>query len=168
MATAFVSVPGEASLVSVSFDFRGDTDITFVPSLEDTANVSFCENRQPHLWTVADLRGRLAEQLALPTDDFRLQTRGGAALEDSDGLFPSFVPSLPTEADRECDYVLDITSSSPVAFFNLLLRLRGGKGGFGANLRSQGGRMSSQKTSNNEACRDLQGRRLKTLNDAKK
>ncbi|KAI9366045.1 telomere stability and silencing-domain-containing protein [Zopfochytrium polystomum] len=48
------------------------------------------------------------------------------------------------------------------------LRLRGGKGGFGSMLRAQGGKMSSQKTTNFEACRDLSGRRLKTVNDAKK
>ncbi|KAI8622009.1 telomere stability and silencing-domain-containing protein [Chytriomyces sp. MP71] len=35
-------------------------------------------------------------------------------------------------------------------------------------LRAQGGRMASQKTTNFESCRDLSGRRLKTVNDAKK
>jgi hypothetical protein len=49
-----------------------------------------------------------------------------------------------------------------------VLRLRGGKGGFGSMLRAQGGRMSSQKTTNFESCRDLSGRRLKTINSAKK
>ncbi|KAI8841302.1 telomere stability and silencing-domain-containing protein [Chytridium lagenaria] len=48
------------------------------------------------------------------------------------------------------------------------LRLRGGKGGFGSMLRAQGGKMASKKTTNFEACRDLSGRRLKTVNDAKK
>ncbi|KAJ3144467.1 hypothetical protein HK101_002681 [Irineochytrium annulatum] len=49
-----------------------------------------------------------------------------------------------------------------------LLRLRGGKGGFGSMLRAQGGKMASKKTTNFEACRDLSGRRMKTVNDAKK
>ncbi|KAJ3413290.1 Exportin-2 [Chytridiales sp. JEL 0842] len=49
-----------------------------------------------------------------------------------------------------------------------VLRLRGGKGGFGSMLRAQGGRMNSKKTTNFESCRDLSGRRLKTINDAKK
>ncbi|KAJ3103008.1 hypothetical protein HDU97_010446 [Phlyctochytrium planicorne] len=49
-----------------------------------------------------------------------------------------------------------------------VLRLRGGKGGFGSMLRAQGGKMASKKTTNFEACRDLSGRRLKTVNDAKK
>ena len=47
-------------------------------------------------------------------------------------------------------------------------RMRGGKGGFGSQLRAAGGRMSSQKTSNNDSCRDLSGRRLSTIKEAKK
>lgn len=47
-------------------------------------------------------------------------------------------------------------------------RLLGGKGGFGSQLRAAGGRMSSQKTSNNDSCRDLSGRRLSTIKEAKK
>lgn len=46
-------------------------------------------------------------------------------------------------------------------------RLCGGKGGFGSQLRAAGGRMSSQKTSNNDSCRDLNGRRLSTIKEAK-
>lgn len=44
----------------------------------------------------------------------------------------------------------------------------GGKGGFGSQLRAAGGRMSSQKTSNNDSCRDLNGRRLSTVKEAAK
>lgn len=47
-------------------------------------------------------------------------------------------------------------------------RILGGKGGFGSQLRAAGGRMSSQKTSNNDSCRDLSGRRLSTIKEAKK
>lgn len=47
-------------------------------------------------------------------------------------------------------------------------RLLGGKGGFGAQLRATGGRMSSQKASNNDSCRDLTGRRLSSIKQAKK
>ncbi|KAH9836685.1 telomere stability and silencing-domain-containing protein [Rhodofomes roseus] len=46
-------------------------------------------------------------------------------------------------------------------------RRLGGKGGFGSQLRAAGGRMSSQKTSNNDSCRDLSGRRLSTIKEAK-
>jgi hypothetical protein len=51
--------------------------------------------------------------------------------------------------------------------FQLYTPVLGGKGGFGSQLRAAGGRMSSQKTSNNDSCRDLSGRRLSTLKQAK-
>ncbi|RCI03995.1 hypothetical protein CU098_002627, partial [Rhizopus stolonifer] len=51
---------------------------------------------------------------------------------------------------------------------SLSARLLGGKGGFGSMLRAQGGRMNAQKTTNFEACRDLQGRRIRTVNESKK
>ncbi|KAF8968047.1 telomere stability and silencing-domain-containing protein [Flammula alnicola] len=61
-------------------------------------------------------------------------------------------------------------AESPAGFVTLRLspRLLGGKGGFGSQLRAAGGRMSSQKTSNNDSCRDLSGRRLSTIKEAKK
>ncbi|EJD49645.1 hypothetical protein AURDEDRAFT_112473 [Auricularia subglabra TFB-10046 SS5] len=46
--------------------------------------------------------------------------------------------------------------------------VRGGKGGFGSQLRAAGGRMSSRKTGNTDSCRDLSGRRLSTLKEAQK
>ncbi|KAJ1551046.1 hypothetical protein HK096_003496 [Nowakowskiella sp. JEL0078] len=54
------------------------------------------------------------------------------------------------------------------AEYSVLLNIVGGKGGFGSMLRAQGGRMASKKTSNFDSCRDLSGRRLKTINEAKK
>ncbi|KAG6847229.1 hypothetical protein H0H93_009396, partial [Arthromyces matolae] len=65
---------------------------------------------------------------------------------------------------------LDIDSSSTPNLVSLRLtpRLKGGKGGFGSQLRAAGGRMSSQKTNNNDSCRDLNGRRLSTIKEAKK
>ena len=48
-------------------------------------------------------------------------------------------------------------------------RLLGGKGGFGANLRAAGGRMNMKKDANNvDSCRDLSGRRLSTIKEAKR
>ncbi|KAI0124964.1 telomere stability and silencing-domain-containing protein [Xylariales sp. AK1849] len=52
----------------------------------------------------------------------------------------------------------------------LSLPLCGGKGGFGSQLRAAGGRMSSKrkKTGNeNDSSRNLDGRRLRTVNEAK-
>lgn len=57
---------------------------------------------------------------------------------------------------------------SSLVTLRLSARLRGGKGGFGSQLRAAGGRMSSQKTSNNDSCRDLNGRRLSTVKEARK
>ncbi|KAM0753800.1 hypothetical protein T439DRAFT_377941 [Meredithblackwellia eburnea MCA 4105] len=50
----------------------------------------------------------------------------------------------------------------------LVVKLPGGKGGFASQLRAQGGRMSSNKATNNDSCRDLNGRRLSTIKEAKK
>lgn len=58
--------------------------------------------------------------------------------------------------------------SSDLVTLRIVPRLRGGKGGFGSQLRAAGGRMSSQKTSNNDSCRDLSGRRLSTIKTAKR
>lgn len=58
--------------------------------------------------------------------------------------------------------------SSNLVTLRLVPRLLGGKGGFGSQLRAAGGRMSSQKTNNNDSCRDLSGRRLSTLKTAKR
>ncbi|RYP59263.1 hypothetical protein DL769_008618 [Monosporascus sp. CRB-8-3] len=53
----------------------------------------------------------------------------------------------------------------------LSLPLCGGKGGFGSQLRAAGGRMSSKKKKNrgdeNASSRNLDGRRLRTVNEAK-
>lgn len=50
----------------------------------------------------------------------------------------------------------------------MLLRVVGGKGGFGSNLRSMGARAATKETTNFEACRDLEGRRLRTVHDEQK
>jgi hypothetical protein len=51
-------------------------------------------------------------------------------------------------------------------FVEVCYSLKGGKGGFGSMLRQQGGRMSSKKTTNFMACRDLEGRRVKAIREA--
>lgn len=48
------------------------------------------------------------------------------------------------------------------------VRILGGKGGFGSQLRAAGGRMSSGKATNTDSCRDLSGRRLSTIKEAQK
>ncbi|KAG5960034.1 hypothetical protein E4U57_000331 [Claviceps arundinis] len=62
-------------------------------------------------------------------------------------------------------------SSSQDEFLSLRLAvpLCGGKGGFGSQLRAAGGRMSSRKKNqeNHGSSRNLDGRRLRTVNEAK-
>lgn len=94
------------------------------------------------------------------------------------GLLCDRYPTFPT------DHSLDISSHSGslkpdgqvgelhddslnFVALRIVPRLPGGKGGFGSQLRAAGGRMSSQKTNNNDSCRDLSGRRLSTLKTAK-
>ena len=69
--------------------------------------------------------------------------------------------------------VSSLLSSRHDAFLPLRLSvpLCGGKGGFGSQLRAAGGRMSSKRKNNqgdsNSSNRNLDGRRLRTVNEAK-
>lgn len=47
-----------------------------------------------------------------------------------------------------------------------MLKIVGGKGGFGSMLRAIGAQI--EKTTNREACRDLSGRRLRDINEEKR
>lgn len=58
-------------------------------------------------------------------------------------------------------------ASHPITL-DLCVRVRGGKGGFGSQLRAAGGRMSSGKATNTDSCRDLSGRRLSTIKEAQR
>ncbi|KAI0636208.1 telomere stability and silencing-domain-containing protein [Trametes polyzona] len=80
-------------------------------------------------------------------------------LSPTSGPIPALETSLSSLVDDDEDSLISL---------RLVPRLRGGKGGFGSQLRAAGGRMSSQKTSNNDSCRDLSGRRLSTIKEAKK
>ncbi|KAI9263717.1 telomere stability and silencing-domain-containing protein [Sporodiniella umbellata] len=90
---------------------------------------------------ISQLKQRIFHLTSIPVDQQVLRTVGGNDL------------ILPAEEDIH---------------LSLSLRLLGGKGGFGSMLRAQGGRMNAQKTTNFEACRDLQGRRIRTVNEAKR
>ncbi|KAJ2960725.1 hypothetical protein NQZ79_g3942 [Umbelopsis isabellina] len=99
--------------------------------------------------TVNDLKVRLQSITNVDLADQRITTIGGKNLDDDSLLFNA--------NDTE----------GPI-IYNLSVRMFGGKGGFGSMLRAQGGRMNAQKSTNFDACRDLQGRRVKAVNDAKK
>lgn len=99
--------------------------------------------------TVSDLKARLQNITKIEFFDQRITTIGGKTLDDSTHVFPE---------NDTCGPII----------YNLSVRMFGGKGGFGSMLRAQGGRMNAQKSTNFDACRDLQGRRVKAVNDAKK
>ncbi|KAJ2776868.1 hypothetical protein GGI15_004700 [Coemansia interrupta] len=61
----------------------------------------------------------------------------------------------------------EVLSHSTLPWLSLRHRILGGKGGFGSTLRAQGSRTKDNKPANYDNCRDLYGRRLKTLKDAK-
>lgn len=77
-------------------------------------------------------------------------------------LLPSSTESLSSLLSTQNDTFLPLRLSA---------RLCGGKGGFGSQLRAAGGRMSSRKNRNqqdtNGSNRNLDGRRLRTVNEAK-
>ncbi|KAL1198094.1 putative splicing factor SF3a60 [Cardamine amara subsp. amara] len=54
------------------------------------------------------------------------------------------------------------------ATVNLVLSLRGGKGGFGSLLRGAATKAGQKKTNNFDACRDMSGRRLRHVNAEKR
>ncbi|PWA96817.1 Sde2 N-terminal domain-containing protein [Artemisia annua] len=62
----------------------------------------------------------------------------------------------------------DDVVSPKAATVHLLLRLRGGKGGFGSLLRGAATKAGQKKTNNFDACRDMSGRRLRHVNAEKK
>ncbi|KAL3461358.1 telomere stability and silencing-domain-containing protein [Aspergillus heterothallicus] len=65
----------------------------------------------------------------------------------------------------------DDTTTSTLLPLRLSVPMCGGKGGFGSQLRAAGGRMSSRRKRNqgddNGSSRNLDGRRLRTVNEAK-
>lgn len=99
-----------------------------------------------------------------PTDDLRLcpvSAVFSASSSPSTTLASILVGPRDIETKNE-------NGNPPLVSLRLVPRMRGGKGGFGSQLRAAGGRMSSQKTNNNDSCRDLSGRRLSTIKEAKK
>ncbi|KAJ2926930.1 hypothetical protein H1R20_g10175, partial [Candolleomyces eurysporus] len=94
-----------------------------------------------------------------------------ASLDHSNLVFSTHSGySPPPEASLRSLHPSDCEEDGPNPLVTLRLTplVLGGKGGFGSQLRAAGGRMSSQKTSNNDSCRDLTGRRLSTIKEAKK
>ncbi|KAA1467353.1 hypothetical protein DENSPDRAFT_832373 [Dentipellis sp. KUC8613] len=119
-----------------------------------------------------------------PFPTFALSVSAESTLDDVYDVLLAQHPTLPASADLRLtpvsgrlpepdaplSSIYEDSDDTTPALISLRLapRMRGGKGGFGSQLRAAGGRMSSQKTSNNDSCRDLSGRRLSTIKEAKK
>lgn len=110
----------------------------------------------PSTSSVAELCYQLAERIPPFNDRLVLTTASNKQLELN-----------------SCEQISTLVSSDSDAFLSLRLsaRLCGGKGGFGSQLRAAGGRMSSKKKrnqgENNGSSRNLDGRRLRTVTEAK-
>ncbi|KAI9644309.1 hypothetical protein NHQ30_007666 [Ciborinia camelliae] len=110
----------------------------------------------PTTTTISELQDKLYERI--PSQDRRL------ILTTISNKLLSAESSSP---------ISDLLSSPEDEFLSLRLsaRLCGGKGGFGSQLRAAGGRMSSKRKKGqgdqNGSSRNLDGRRLRTVNEAK-
>ncbi|RLN23481.1 hypothetical protein C2845_PM07G18980 [Panicum miliaceum] len=99
---------------------------------------------------------------------FTTPTVSGAALLD----VVASLSRVPAAALRLVTGRLDVSPSSVLTSAadgqfpsaSALLRLRGGKGGFGSLLRGAASKAGQNKTSNFDACRDINGRRLRHVN----
>nr|CAG8560343.1 9147_t:CDS:1 [Entrophospora candida] len=98
--------------------------------------------------TIFDLKQIIFGRLLVEPKNQKLITISGICLNDSTRIF----------------------ENDDVEFTTLTLKLPlyGGKGGFNTMLRAQGEQTASQKTTNFEACRGLNGGRLRTVNEAKR
>ena len=109
----------------------------------------------PATTTISQLRERIQEHLPSCKDRLILTTVSNKQLSTSS------------------ESISDLLSSPEDDFLSLRLAvpLCGGKGGFGSQLRAAGGRMSSKRKrgqgDENASSRNLDGRRLRTVNEAK-
>ncbi|GER46360.1 ubiquitin-like superfamily protein [Striga asiatica] len=116
--------------------------------------------------TVAALKRRIQTLTSIPSDLHLLLFEGSRVLRDHQ--------TLNLDRSRENFRLLETldrgvgdSGNFPVSV-NLLLRLRGGKGGFGSLLRGAATKAGQKKTNNFDACRDMSGRRLRHVNAEKK
>ncbi|KAI9697256.1 MAG: hypothetical protein M1836_004820 [Candelina mexicana] len=106
--------------------------------------------------TISDLTSELSNRLPRTSNRFILTTTSNKELSPISSALLSTLLLSPNDA------FLPLRLSAPLC---------GGKGGFGSQLRAAGGRMSSKRKKNqgdnNGSNRNLDGRRLRTVNEAK-
>ncbi|KAJ5345085.1 hypothetical protein N7452_003089 [Penicillium brevicompactum] len=114
----------------------------------------------PSTASISDLTEKIASFLpsSLSLNSLLLTTTSNKQVTSSAQCIGSFISS-------------DSGSTSSLLPLRLTARTCGGKGGFGSQLRAAGGRMSSKRKrnqgDNNSSSRNLDGRRLRTVNEAK-
>lgn len=130
------------------------------PGLSLPSTVSFS---LPSTSTISDLTDRVSAYLpsSIPLQSLVLTTTSNKQLVPScERLFSLFGASKG-----------EVATTSNLLPLRLTVPLRGGKGGFGSQLRAAGGRMSSKRKRNqgddNGSSRNLDGRRIRTVNEAK-
>lgn len=126
--------------------------LTSFPGLGLPPTLSLPVNASIH---ITNLREQLLSRLP------ELQSRLILTTSSNKELLPSHAP-VSSLLTSEHDSFIPVRLSVPLC---------GGKGGFGSQLRAAGGRMSSRKKHNqgdsNNSNRNLDGRRLRTVNEAK-
>jgi hypothetical protein len=128
------------------------------PGLSLPATLSFA---LPSTATISDLTNKVASYLppSIALQSLVLTTTNNKQLTASSEYVRSL---LSTSAGESSSTLLPLRLTVPVC---------GGKGGFGSQLRAAGGRMSSKRKrnqgDNNSSSRNLDGRRLRTVNEAK-
>ena len=129
------------------------------PGLSLPSTLSFS---LPSTSSISDLTEKVASYLppSLSLQSLILTTTNNKQVSSSVDTLQSLLPA------RDGD-----SGSSPLLPLRLSVPLCGGKGGFGSQLRAAGGRMSSKRKrnqgDNNSSSRNLDGRRLRTVNEAK-
>lgn len=129
------------------------------PGLSLPSTLSFS---LPSTSSISDLTEKVASYLpsSLSLQSLILTTTNNKQVSSS----VDTLQSLLTDRDGNSD-------GSPLLPLRLSVPLCGGKGGFGSQLRAAGGRMSSKRKrnqgDNNSSSRNLDGRRLRTVNEAK-
>ncbi|RAL09642.1 telomere maintenance SDE2 family protein [Aspergillus homomorphus CBS 101889] len=130
------------------------------PGLSLPSTVTFS---LPSSSSLADLADKISSYLppSIPLHSLILTTTNNKQ------LIPSAGPLLPYLSSANGD----ATTPTTLLPLRLSVPLCGGKGGFGSQLRAAGGRMSSKRKRNqgddNGSSRNLDGRRLRTVNEAK-
>lgn len=115
--------------------------------------------------TIEDVHADILERYPfLPIDGLRLTALAGTTSQAGTTLRSLLGDDVVENGEAE----LAGGDVARLVSLRLSPAMRGGKGGFGSQLRAAGGRMSSQKTNNNDSCRDLSGRRLSTIKEAKR